>query len=80
MSLHSFETWLFEMLDRPIACTSSSTRRVDTPRIHVTEDGAWPIIFYDRRVTCWQPDVKGWTVMVNGIFNGWRMEDVWLDK
>ena len=24
--------------------------------------------------------VKGWTVMVNGIFNGWRMEDVWLDK
>ena len=68
MSLHSFETWLFEMLDRPIACTSSSTRRVDTPRIHVTEDGAWPIIFYDRRVTCWQPHVKGWTVMVNSIF------------
>ena len=58
----------------------SSTRRVDTPRIHVTEDGAWPIIFYDRRVTCWQPHVKGWTVMVNSIFNGWRMEDVWLDK
>jgi len=80
MSLHSFETWLFEMLDRPIACTSSSTRRVDTPRIHVTEDGAWPIIFYDRRVTCWQPHVKGWTVMVKSIFNGWRMEDVWLDK
>ena len=24
--------------------------------------------------------VKGWTVMVNGICNGWRMEDVWLDK
>jgi hypothetical protein len=42
--------------------------------------GARPIIFYDRRVTCWQPHVKGWTVMVNGIFNGWRMEDVWLDK
>jgi hypothetical protein len=28
--LHSFETWLFEMPLRPIACTSSSTRRVDT--------------------------------------------------
>jgi hypothetical protein len=80
MSLHSFETWLFEMLDRPIAWTCSSTRRVDTPPIHVTEDGARPIIFYDRRVTCWQPHVKGWTVMVNSIFNGWRMEDVWLDK
>ena len=24
--------------------------------------------------------VKGYTVMVNSIFNGWRMEDVWLDK
>jgi hypothetical protein len=24
--------------------------------------------------------VKGLTVMVNSIFNGWRMEDVWLDK
>jgi hypothetical protein len=24
--------------------------------------------------------VKGLTVMVNSIVNGWRMEDVWLDK
>ena len=23
---------------------------------------------------------KGLTLMVNSIFNGWRMEDVWLDK
>ena len=27
-----------------------------------------------------QPYVKGLTIMVNSIFNGWRMEDVWLDK
>ena len=46
----------------------------------LAEDGARPIIFYDRRATCQQPHVKGWTVMVNSIFNGWRMEDVWLDK
>src|SRR5215469_11747338 len=46
----------------------------------LAEDGARPIIFYDRRATCWQPHVKGWTVMVNNIFNGWRFEDVWLDK
>src|SRR5262249_24422851 len=46
----------------------------------LADDGARPIIFYDRRATCWQPYVKGWTVMVNSIFNGWRMEDVWLDK
>jgi len=42
-------------------------------------DGARPIIFYDRRATCWQPHVKGLTLMVNSLFNGWRMEDVWLE-
>jgi peptide/nickel transport system substrate-binding protein len=24
--------------------------------------------------------VKGYTLMVNSVYNGWRMEDVWLDK
>jgi hypothetical protein len=24
--------------------------------------------------------VKGLTIMTNSIYNGWRMEDVWLDK
>jgi peptide/nickel transport system substrate-binding protein len=46
----------------------------------LAEDSARPIIFYDRRATCRQPYVKGWTTMVNSIFNGWRMEDVWLDR
>ena len=46
----------------------------------LAEDGARPIIFYDRRATCWLPRVKGLTLMVNSLFNGWRMEDVWLDK
>jgi peptide/nickel transport system substrate-binding protein len=46
----------------------------------LAEDGARPIIFYDRRATCWNPQVKGLTLMVNSLFNGWRMEDVWLDK
>jgi peptide/nickel transport system substrate-binding protein len=44
------------------------------------EDGARPIIWYDRNATCWQPHVKGLTTMVNSIYNGWRFEDVWLDK
>jgi peptide/nickel transport system substrate-binding protein len=39
-----------------------------------------PIIFYSRGGTRRQPHVKGLTLMVNSIFNGWRMEDVWLDK
>jgi peptide/nickel transport system substrate-binding protein len=46
----------------------------------LAEDGARPIIFYDRRATCWQPHVKGLTIMVNSVFSGARMEDVWLDK
>ena len=46
----------------------------------LAEDGARPIIFYDRRATCWQPYVKGLTIMVNGVFSGARMEDVWLEK
>src|SRR5437870_657066 len=46
----------------------------------LAEDGARPIIFYDRRATCWNPHVKGPTLMVNSLFNGWRMEDLWLDR
>jgi peptide/nickel transport system substrate-binding protein len=44
------------------------------------EDVARPIIFHARTGTCWQPYVKGVTVMVNSSYNGYRYEDVWLDK
>ncbi len=44
------------------------------------EDAARPIIFHDIGATCWQPEVKGLTLMVNSIYNGWRFEDVWLDR
>ena len=44
------------------------------------EDAVRPIIFFMRQGTCWQPEVKGLTLMDNSIFNSWRMEDVWLDK
>jgi peptide/nickel transport system substrate-binding protein len=46
----------------------------------LAEDGARPIIFYNRYGTCWQPYVNGLTIMVDSLFNGNRMEDVWLDK
>jgi peptide/nickel transport system substrate-binding protein len=46
----------------------------------LAEDGARPIIFYNRFAYCWQPRVKDWTMMVNSIINNFRMEDVWLDK
>ena len=46
----------------------------------LAEDGARPIIFYSRGGTCWQPYVKGLTIMGNSITNGNRREDIWLDK
>jgi peptide/nickel transport system substrate-binding protein len=46
----------------------------------LAEDYARPIIHYNRGGICWRPYVKGLTVMVNSIYNGWRMEDIWLDK
>ncbi len=44
------------------------------------EDVARPIILHSRAGTCWKPYVKGVTVMVNSSYNGYRYEDVWLDK
>ena len=46
----------------------------------LAEDAVRPVIFYPRGGTCRQPWVKGLTIMVNSIYNGWRFEDVWLDK
>src|SRR5712691_931317 len=46
----------------------------------LAEDDARPMIFYGRIGTCWQPRVKGYTVMVNSIYNGSRFEDLWLDN
>jgi peptide/nickel transport system substrate-binding protein len=43
-------------------------------------DVARPILFYVKGATCRQPYVKGFSQMANSLFNGWRMEDVWLDK
>jgi len=46
----------------------------------LTEDDAKPLVFFGRGGYCWDPKVKGLTIMVNSIYNGWRMEDVWLDQ
>jgi peptide/nickel transport system substrate-binding protein len=46
----------------------------------LTQDAVRPIIYYMRGGTCWNPAVKNVTVMVNSIYNGWRLEDVWLDR
>jgi peptide/nickel transport system substrate-binding protein len=44
------------------------------------EDLARPIIMHNRGGTCWSPKVRNMTIMVNSVFNGWRFEDVWMEK
>ncbi|MGD9617674.1 MAG: ABC transporter substrate-binding protein [Alphaproteobacteria bacterium] len=39
-----------------------------------------PIVYHMRAATCWVPQLKGITMMSNSQYNGWRMEDWWLDK
>jgi len=46
----------------------------------LAEDAGRPIIFYPSTASCWQPAVKGLTLMVNSVFNSYRFEDIWLDK
>jgi peptide/nickel transport system substrate-binding protein len=46
----------------------------------LAEDAVRPILYHSRSGTCWQPYVKGYTPMVNSIYNGLRFEDVWLDR
>ena len=46
----------------------------------LAEDASRPVLLYSRFASCMQPYVKGLVTMTNSRFNGWRMEDVWLDK
>ena len=44
------------------------------------EDVARPILFDADQGTCWAPYVKNVTIMSNSSYNGFRFEDVWMDK
>ena len=46
----------------------------------LAEDVARPVLYHNRSGTCWHPYVKNYVPMVNSIYNGLRMEDVWLDR
>ena len=74
---------------RSRSCSTSSRQETDVAKRKklvwdidkkLQEDVARPIIFHGRQGTCWQPYVKGITIMVNSSYNGYRYEDVWLDK
>ena len=44
------------------------------------EDVARPILMHARSGTCWKPYVKNMTIMNNSAYNGYRYEDLWMDK
>ena len=44
------------------------------------EDGARPLVMWNRQATCTQAHVKGYVQNVNSVYNGFRFEDVWLDR
>ena len=46
----------------------------------LAEDASRPVLLYSRFANCRQPSVKGLVTVTNSRFNGWRMEDVWLDR
>jgi peptide/nickel transport system substrate-binding protein len=70
------------LIDRQSAETDPAKRRAIVWEIErkLAEDAARPAIFYPVSAACWQPYFKGHTMMVNGNYNGWRMEDAWLDR
>jgi peptide/nickel transport system substrate-binding protein len=71
-----------QLVDKQSAETDQAKRKQMVWEIDrkLQEDVARPIISHNRAATCWQPQVKGVTLMVNSSYNGWRMEDWWLDK
>ena len=70
------------LIDRQSAESDNRKRKEIVWEIErrLAEDSARPVIFYPVSGACWQPYFHGHTMMVNGNYNGWRFEDVWLDK
>ena len=46
----------------------------------LVDDDARPSIFFPRSAICRYPYMKGQVATVNGNYNSWRTEDVWLDR
>src|SRR5229473_2130965 len=71
-----------KLVDRQSAESDKEKRKelVWEIETRLAQDGARPVIFYPRQATCRHPQVKGMTMMVNSIYNGYRFEDLWLDR
>jgi peptide/nickel transport system substrate-binding protein len=46
----------------------------------LAQDASRPVLLYSRFANCKQPRVNGLVTVTNSRFNGWRLEDVWLDQ
>ena len=46
----------------------------------LADDASRPVLLYSRFATCMQPRLNRLTTMTNSRFDGWRMENVSLDK
>jgi peptide/nickel transport system substrate-binding protein len=73
---------LEKLIDEQSVMTDFEKRRKVVWEIdrRLQADLARPIIMHNKNATCWSPKVKGIVLMVNSIYNGWRFEDVWLEK
>ena len=73
-------------VDKLIEQQSAETDREKRKRLvweiekKLAEDGARPVINHNVANTCWSPKMKGLVLQQNSIYNGWRFEDVWLDR
>jgi peptide/nickel transport system substrate-binding protein len=71
-----------KLMEKQSAMTDMAERKKLVWEIdkELLEDNARPVIMWNRAATCMQPYVKGYVANVNSVYNGFRYEDVWLDK
>jgi len=79
---HTCDRELDKMIDQQSAEPDRQKRREMVWEIdrRLQERVVRPILYSMRQATCWRPEVKGIKLQSNSIYNGWRFEDVWLDK
>ena len=71
-----------KLMEKQSAMTDTAERKKVVWEIDkkLLEDNARPVIMWNRAAICMQPYVKGYVANVNSVYNGFRYEDVWLDK
>jgi peptide/nickel transport system substrate-binding protein len=79
---HACDRELDRMIDQQSAESDQEKRRRLVWEIdrRLQDRVVRPILYHMRQATCSRPEVKGLNIQVNSIYNGWRMEEIWLDK